>query len=335
MDLPDLATRLQQRLEGLALPEGGWGYQAEGPAWVEPTALALLALAPAEPGPAVPLKGPGPLVAGLKFLLSCQHPDGWLRAHREDPDPGWATSPAILALAASGHGGNAELAAAWLESWRSPAELQSEEARIAIKELHAIDVRIPGWPWFGATSSWTEPTAMGCLALAAVRPDSPRLAGGLDFLVDRVGPRGGWNYGNPIALGTVLDVHPVPTAKAILALCRGGRSGDPAVTRSLPVLSGLVEGNPSRRARAWASLAFRAAGSTPEADREAEAAYDSGDGRGEGPAQPDAVALSLLAVRGRLGTLPWVLRRAAAAERTGDQGVGTPDRRLGPGGGDG
>lgn len=313
----------RQRLEGTAAAPGGWGYVPGGPVFVEPTALALLALAPGlPPDPPSPLKGEGCLPRGLKRLLSCQSPAGCFGAFPEDPDPSWATSVALLALAAHGHQGNVRLAATWLAGLRAPKQGHDAASRQEIREVLHIDVALGGWPWFGDTSAWVEPTALACLALttAPVPGAAARVAEGLRYLQDRRIPGGGWNYGNPHAFGHDLYALPIPTAKAILALAGAGAAA--AVPgEALDQLEALLAQNPSRRAQAWGALALRAAGRQAAAEAAAARAVDSGDGRGPFGAGPDATALAVLALRSLGGEAPAGLVVAAPPAREASHGT--------------
>src|SRR5262245_44310289 len=117
----------RRRLEQAMLPEGGWGYHAGGQLFVEPKALALIALAPNNPRSTTSLEE----VAGksVKALLSCQRTTGYLDTNLEDPDPSWATAPALLALVAHGVWTSTAIAGEWLASWKAPDKAPSAEFR--------------------------------------------------------------------------------------------------------------------------------------------------------------------------------------------------------------
>lgn len=300
-----------RELAALQGSDGGWGYRERTPSMAEPTALALLALAPATPpDPGTSLKGTAPEARGLKHLMSCQDPAGWMALSVEDGEPSWTTSPGVLALRAHGHGGNALLAERWLAGWTSPATPPSARAVARTRELLGIDMSIPAWPWFGETSGWVEPTAMACLALRGSPAEgaAPRVADALRYLADRRCADGGWNYGNPVAFGKELASQPIPTAKALLA--RAAEGPDEAGRARLEA---HLEDNPSRGAQAWGALALQALGATASARHAAGKALGPPDPRAPLPRGPVELALGVLADRCLDGEGPGVL----APRRTG------------------
>src|SRR5690349_8459984 len=90
----------RQRLEQTALIGGGWGYRPTGQLFVEPTALALLALAPRDSST---VRTSNPVIdQSMSALVSCQRAEGFFGTVREDSDASWSTAPALLALTANG-----------------------------------------------------------------------------------------------------------------------------------------------------------------------------------------------------------------------------------------
>ena len=85
--LAALASHCEQIVLNLQLPCGGWGYSRQ---WaVEPTCLALLALR---------LRPKAEGAKGLRFLESCQSPDGSWPGFEGDEEGSWATSLAVITL---------------------------------------------------------------------------------------------------------------------------------------------------------------------------------------------------------------------------------------------
>ena len=79
-------------------PEGYWGYKPDGEAFVEPTALAGLALlASATDAPADRL-----VREAADWLAGIQRPDGAIGLSAQIPAPCWGTPYAILLWAALG-----------------------------------------------------------------------------------------------------------------------------------------------------------------------------------------------------------------------------------------
>jgi hypothetical protein len=314
--MTDASRLLEQGIRKLAersLPEGGFGYRANGQPFVEPTALALLALAP----PGVASVAPSELVTGtLATLLSWQRTAGFFGATPEDPDPSWATSPALLALLAHGQAAQATAAATWLAGWTTPSEPVSERARREFESILQIDVAIPAWPWqAGEFLGAVEPTALASIALRAWGGPgaAERIDAAMRYFEDRECKGGGWNYGNPYFKGDPLPPITLPTAKGLLAAALCGKSAAaPLTNRAVAVLTRHLENNPSRKAHAWGALAFAALDDRGHATQHAQAAVDPGDGHGAWGGSPDATALALLALRAARGDAPRCLSAGGA-----------------------
>ncbi len=70
---------------------GGWGYQTGHKPVVEPTAAVLLALR--EEAAAA-----GAFQRGMAWLLNSQHSDGGWGINENDPESGWQTAWALMAM---------------------------------------------------------------------------------------------------------------------------------------------------------------------------------------------------------------------------------------------
>lgn len=229
-------------------PDGGWGYRAGRPNRLEPTGWALLARR---------------TLAGPEDELVLQR---------------WKTRDGLLV---EGPSGAVNLAFAGLAALAWLGLSQG-------KPLHALDalvtaltkergVRLPpsrevlqdnqmqGWPWVSGTFTWVEPTAWCLLALkrwrasgAATAEVRARIDEGEAVLIDRALPTGGWNYGNPLVYGKVLQPFVPTTALALLALRDRARA--PEVSRGLEWLRTNRLSEPSPSALAWAAIGLRAFG---------------------------------------------------------------------------
>jgi hypothetical protein len=204
-------------------PDGGWGYTRGRASRLEPTCLALLALAVAGP-PADP-----------RVL------ERWPRANGLLIDPQARTSNVT------------DNAVALLTAQMPRTALPALAAGLAGALVNMTGVTFPpaatnrqdnalrGWPWVAQTFSWVEPTAWCVLALKkhtrAHRDASPvtRVTDGERLLIDRVCKNGGWNYGNSNVLGKELFAYVPTTAIALLAM--QDRREQEAVRRSTRYLS--------------------------------------------------------------------------------------------------
>jgi hypothetical protein len=250
----DLSAELIRR----QLPCGGWSalLSSVQPA-LEPTCYSLLAL--------------GSQAADAReraqvFLLGAQNPNGsWPVFAGDERDGSWLTSlvsitlrDLVSAIPARLKGlhwllGSAGKEAHWLWKWKfrtTDRHVQFDPGKF-------------GWPWFPDTVSWVVPTAVAILALNQL-PCScggfelapSRVDRGVEMLIDRACPSGGWNAGNGVVYGTAVAPHLDDTAIALLAL--RNRPQDPVVQRSLNYLERTAPTLPMPWSLAWAILALAA-----------------------------------------------------------------------------
>jgi hypothetical protein len=218
---------LVERLDAGANREGAWGYRSGGGGATEPTALAALALA-ANDGPA------RRVAEALSWLASRQRPDGAVPVTASLSSPQWTTSLAVLGWLrcgpAAGQRYEREIAAGlrWL--------LRSKGRRLPPNpEIFDHDTTLVGWSWTPGSHSWVEPTSYALLALrAASREAHERSQSGIELLLNRALPEGGWNYGNRRVLGNVLRPFPAPTGTALAALA--GVAPDPRIDEAIAYL---------------------------------------------------------------------------------------------------
>ena len=199
-------------------PDGGWGYFAGKPSWLEPTAYALLALAGERDGGAVD--------RGWNLLRSWQRQDGAFRPCANVDEAHWSTSLVLtLGCVAGVHDDAWHRGLSWLLS------SAGAESRPLFRLAHwfrpsvvEFDPALAGWPWEVGASSMVEPTAHALMALrcAARTVGRPELAGRIAMaermLLDRRCRDGGWNFGNRRVLGADLPSYPETTALALMAL---------------------------------------------------------------------------------------------------------------------
>src|SRR5260370_10745820 len=119
------------------------------------------------------------------------------------------------------------------------------------------------WAWSPDTVSWVVPTAFSILALSQLPcscgslEDIPiRVDRGIEMLIDRACPSGGWNAGNGVVYGSALAPHPDVTAVALLAL--SNRTQHPVVQTSVDWLEHAAATLTAPWSLAWAILALAA-----------------------------------------------------------------------------
>jgi hypothetical protein len=247
--------------------DGGWGYVRGGRSWLEPTALAMLALeGERAAGPA--------LERAWRLVRSWQRRDGAWQAAAEVDVAHWTTALAVLLHSVRGvRDGGFDRGVEWLVGTKGAEGTWVKRLlHRARPELYSYDPAILGWPWLPGTGSWVEPTAH---ALMALRAAAPRVAerGGRQWrklearvklaermLVERSAVDGGWNYGNRIVLGETLPSYPETTAVALLAM-RDSPDFDPE--RALQTALGHWRGTTSPLARAWLGICLRNYGIGP------------------------------------------------------------------------
>src|SRR5208283_1921106 len=111
--------------------------------------------------------------------------------------------------------------------------------------------------------SWVVPTAFSILALDQIpcacdglEHVASRVDCGIQMLVDRACPGGGWNAGNGVVYGAALAPHADDTAIALLAL--RDRTKEPIVQASVDYLGRVAATLTAPWSLAWAILALAA-----------------------------------------------------------------------------
>lgn len=190
--------------------DGGWGYKRAGMSFVEPTAAALIALS-------IDAPQDRHVQRAAEFLASLQRVDGGWGIAAVDDESGWMTAWAVRALAKV----NPDAAArgvSWLLDSSGIRVTEPSQVR-DIQKVLQIDARVTGWAWQPGDAAWVFPTALALLALDAVDVrDHPRISEGIQYLLDRAIPTGGWNIGNPFMVTGNLPPTVECTALALMAL---------------------------------------------------------------------------------------------------------------------
>ena len=215
--------RLLAELRYRRLPRpGGWSHYG-AQFGTEPTSLALLALHSSSSAATVPRQE-------LEPLLACQRPNGlWPAVRNEAAGVSfWASAVAVNTLMTLGAAPETFVGA--LDSLVHCRPLEASwivrlKFRISDRQVR-FDPTKYGWAWVPETVSWVVPTSMALIALERAKRQGlirgselqKRLRLGVEMLLDRVCPEGGWNAGNAVVYGVPLRPHVDATAIALAAL---------------------------------------------------------------------------------------------------------------------
>lgn len=234
-------------LLSLARVNGGWGYQKDQEIQLEPTCVALLALAKDQAAHA------DLLAKGQAALETQSDGKGSYRLTRGRPEAIWPTSLALTVLTVLGDTtGKREIAVRKLLEIRGKTIIGDPE----VDKIMDIDATRVGWPWAEGTFAWAEPTAWAVLALRMNgQAKHPRVIEGVGLLLDRCFEDGGINYGNRRVLGAMTEPIPGPTAIFLLAL-QG--MDDPRVGSARTYLMKAVANMTDLEHLGWAKLALAA-----------------------------------------------------------------------------
>ncbi len=247
---------LRAALAARQLPNGGWpALSSSSQGSVEASALAHVALA----------SDSGRVCArATNFLLNVQNPNGsWPAFVGDDHLGSWTTSLVLIALRsvaeASGQRSNGR---EWLIRLAGKESNWFWKWKFRTTDRHVrLDPDKFGWPWLPDTNSWVVPTALAILALTKPGTKSSevskrRVELGIQMLLDRCCPGGGWNAGNGIVYGYPMAPHPDDTAIALLALPSCAR--EPVVTASVDWLACVATRLSAPWSLAWSILALAA-----------------------------------------------------------------------------
>jgi len=258
--MSDIRSELAAILLSRQLPCGGWVALAGSsqPA-LEPTTLSFLALGTEFNRAARD--------HARQFLLGNQNPNGsWPAFLGDDKEGSWVTSLVLIALREIVEDTPARLKGfAWLSKSAGRESNWLWKWKFRTTDRHVqFDPDKFGWPWLPGTNSWVVPTASAILAIrglpctCGIESIDFRLQKGIEMLLDRVCPDGGWNAGNGVVYGVRVAPHPDDTAIALLSLTSQAR--EPAVQKSVDWLEQAAPRLAAPWSLAWAVLALTAYG---------------------------------------------------------------------------
>ena len=239
------------------LPSGGWAaLSSSSQAALEPTTLACIALGP---------DFQSTHDRATEFLLRIQNSNGsWPVFFGDSHEGAWVTSLACIALHDRIEAIPEQLKGfAWLvdSAGEESHWLWKWKFRTTDRHVH-FDPDKFGWPWVPHTNSWVVPTAFSILALhqlpctCGLEAAPFRLELGIEMLLDRACPGGGWNAGNGVVYGVALAPHPDDTAIALLALSEQRQHA--AVQMSVDWLERVAPTLSAPWSLAWSILALAA-----------------------------------------------------------------------------
>ena len=215
--------RLLEELRHRRLPgPGGWSHCGEQ-FGTEPTSLALLAVLSSSSASTVKRME-------LEPLLACQRPNGlWSAVGNGTTGVSlWASAMAVNTLMILGAAPETLVGALGSLINCRPMEaswLVRLKFRLSDRQVQ-FDPAKYGWAWVPDTVSWVVPTSLALIALERAKSQElirgselqKRLHLGVEMLLDRVCPGGGWNAGNAVVYGVPLRPHVDATAIALAAL---------------------------------------------------------------------------------------------------------------------
>lgn len=247
------------------LPCGGWaGLASSSQPAIEPTCYSALALGSAAPTCYAQ--------RALEFLLRIQNPNGsWPAFAGDDQEGAWTTALALLTLRDVPAAIPARLKGFdWLMKFAGREGNWLWKWKFRTTDRHVrFDPDKFGWPWFPDTVSWIVPTAFALLALkqvpcscAGVEQVPFRVERGMEMLLDRACPGGGWNAGNGVVYGVPVAPHPDDSAIALLALT--DHRQEAVVQSGLRYLEDAAVNLSAPWSLAWAILALAAHGQGTE-----------------------------------------------------------------------
>lgn len=238
-----------KQIDERRLSSGGFSENLQGLYRPDSTAWAVLALATKE-GHASSVD------SGRKTLAANQLKDGRIPFPAAQ-DVFWPTAIAVLAWHGVGQYNEAKNRAL-----KYMLETSGTHLPYNPRDPVAHDTSIKGWPWVRATHSFVDPTAMMLLALDITEQSGkPRFREGLNMLINRQLPHGGWNYGNTLVYGK--ELHPFVDTTGIALTALAGHVEKEKIRGSLRYLRAQAEQARTPLSLAWALFGLGGWGEFP------------------------------------------------------------------------
>ena len=235
------------------LESGGFAMLPGGGYRPDPTAWAVLALTAGRSDG----RDDGFIESSRDRLATDQQKDGRVSISPSTPEAFWPTPLAVLAW-----GGSPEHVSARSNAVTFLLSVYGKHWNKLPDSPLAHDTSLRGWSWTEGTHSWVEPTSMALLALkTAGYGNHARVKEGVEVLMDRQLPSGGWNYGNTSVYDHEMRPQPDMTGIALVALV--GLVQEKELKRSLKYLQESVSRLKTPRSLGWAILGLGAWQSRP------------------------------------------------------------------------
>ncbi len=270
---------------------GGWGYHTGHMPVVEPSAAVLLAIR--EEAYAREL-----FQRGMDWLLNSQHPDGGWGINENDPESGWQTTWAIIAMKRTKQSPQAiSRAVAWLTTVATYDIPKEGFQKAEVPQTDIVGALV--WPWLPGQATWIQPTALALLALEGI-DGSPvaqaRMNAATRYFEYYRTTMGGWSVGNTTKLDINDTARAFPTALVLMALANftPGLIQPPDLT----ALQQDMQNDPGVLAQAAGLLALRMLGKVDDTSIARLSSQQEADGSWEH--NPFATGLAMMAMRGYL-----------------------------------
>ncbi|MHB8969478.1 MAG: hypothetical protein ACYC3X_00765 [Pirellulaceae bacterium] len=311
-----LAAR--DRLLALRGDRVGWGYDADGAPYTEPTVLACLALLAADEGRLAP--DTLELVdASAQFLVGLQQPDGAVGVAAGLATPRWPTAfAALLWSQLPCYRRPLADALRWLQ------QREANEIRTSDEEVLSGATTTCSWPSLGGFRSRTEPAGVAILTLSRNQlAGHPRIAEGVRWLLARSLAAGGWNMEDAALPGHAPYPRVGPTGIVLLALRATGLSMTSEVTRACHYLARVLPQVEAPEILSWGLLGYAAWQPRPAAaQRWLYRSYTRAPGLADSPA-----SLAMLVLAASPASYP-LLGVCAAARAESRQALHEPLSEL-------
>ncbi len=244
---PRLPMDLAPTLKSLAArqtPSGAFAAREGGEPRPDATAWAVLGMRAAGPGNEEAIE------KARQELLTEQFKEGLVAIDHDHPVSSWPTALALLSWWGWPPGEEASRHALNFLSDVTVITFKSEDT------VNSVDSTMRGWAWIGGTTCWVEPTSMAVFAFDRCGRQIDRVRQGINLVLNRQLPHGGWNFGNTFVYGAELLPAEEYIGVALTALA--GHCEESQVSQSIALLEQRLEKIRTPLTLAWGILGLAA-----------------------------------------------------------------------------